>query len=165
MLFRSEYTVGADGTFDAASERVLLEIPHPDEQNHNGGNLVMGSDGLLYIATGDGGGRGDPKRNAQNLDSLLGKILRIDPRPSGAQPYGIPGDNPFANTADARPEIWSYGLRNPWKFSFDRLTGDLWIGDVGQDSTEEVNLVRASDGAGSGANFGWSAYEIGRAHV
>jgi glucose/arabinose dehydrogenase len=147
---------------DPGSARELLRIPQPFS-NHNGGQLEFDSDGLLYIGMGDGGGFGDPDRNAQDLGSLLGKILRIDPRPEGGKsgmsgmPYAIPPGNPFADTPGARPEIFSFGLRNPWRFSFDRETGALAIGDVGQDSREEVDLTVA--GRASGANFGWSAFE------
>ena len=153
------YRVGADGMFDPASRRVIITIPHPDETNHNGGNLVLGPDGMLYIGTGDGGGSGDPYRNAQDLTSLLGKILRIDPSTTSGDGYDIPSDNPFYAMNSKRNEIWAYGLRNPWRFSFDRVTGDLWIGDVGQNTIEEVDVLRSADGAGRGANLGWSAYE------
>ncbi len=141
---------------DPASERVLLLIDQPFA-NHNGGALAIGPDGLLWIATGDGGSGGDPQGNGQRLDTLLGKLLRIDPRPAGGAPYGIPADNPFAGSADARGETWAYGLRNPWRFSFDRATGDLWIGDVGQGSLEEVNRWPA--GSPAGPNFGWNTME------
>jgi glucose/arabinose dehydrogenase len=143
---------------DPGSERVLLLIDQPFA-NHNGGALAIGPDGLLWIATGDGGSGGDPRGNGQRLDTLLGKLLRIDPRPAGGAPYGIPADNPFAGSADARGEIWAYGLRNPWRFSFDRATGDLWIGDVGQSSLEEVNHWPA--GSPAGPNFGWNTMEAG----
>ncbi len=141
---------------DPGSERVLLLIDQPFA-NHNGGALATGPDGLLWIATGDGGSGGDPQGNGQRLDTLLGKLLRIDPRPAGGAPYGIPADNPFAGSADARAEIWAYGLRNPWRFSFDRATGDLWIGDVGQSSLEEVDHWPA--GSPAGPNFGWNTME------
>jgi glucose/arabinose dehydrogenase len=147
-------------TVDASSRRTLLELPHPDP-HHNGGQLAFGRDHMLYVAIGDGGGhRGDgrvqvPGGNSQSLDNLYGKIVRIDPRPSGARPYSIPGDNPLAAGGGA-PEIWQYGLRNPWRFSFDRATGDLWIGDVGQDHWEEVNVLPAGR---SGANFGYPLLE------
>jgi glucose/arabinose dehydrogenase len=143
-------------TVDPASRRVVLRV-HEPFPNHNGGLLMFGPDRLLYIGLGDGGSEGDPDRNGQNLETLLGKLLRIDPRPYGGKPYSIPASNPFVNRAGARPEIYSYGLRNPWRFSFDRLTGNLAIGDVGQDRWEEVDLVRR--GQGRGANFGWSAFE------
>lgn len=154
----AEYAVGSDGTFDPASRRVLLTIDQP-YANHNGGGVVIGPDGLLYIGTGDGGAADDPERRALNVSTLLGKMLRIDPTPSGDQPYTIPSDNPFVDVSGARPEIWSVGLRNPWRFSFDRTTGDLWIADVGQNEVEEINAAWASDGAGRGLNFGWSAFE------
>jgi glucose/arabinose dehydrogenase len=143
-------------TVDPSSRRVVLRVAQPFP-NHNGGLLTFGPDGLLYIGLGDGGSEGDPRRNGQSLATLLGKILRIDPRAHGGRPYSIPASNPFANRKGARPEIYSYGLRNPWRFSFDRLTGDLSIGDVGQDRFEEIDLV--GRGHGSGANFGWSAFE------
>jgi glucose/arabinose dehydrogenase len=147
---------------DAGSERLVLRMPD-DESNHNGGQLQFGPDGLLYVGTGDGGGGGDrhgPRGNAQDLGSLLGKILRIDPRASGGRPYTVPSSNPFVDRAGARGEIYSYGLRNPWRFSFDRKTGDLVIGDVGQEAWEEIDFVRR--GKGRGANFGWRPFE-GRA--
>ena len=125
--------------------------------NHNGGNLVFGPDGYLYIGLGDGGSGGDPHGNAQSLGTLLGKMLRIDPRPSGDSPYGIPPDNPFVDTQGARAEIWAYGLRNPWRYSFDRSTGDLWIGDVGQSAWEEVDRQPASSDGGE--NYGWNVRE------
>ena len=143
---------------DPASERILLRIEQP-YANHNGGALAIGPDGLLWIATGDGGSGGDPQGNGQRLDTLLGKLLRIDPRPAGGAPYAIPADNPFAGRAAGRcsAEIWAYGLRNPWRFSFDRATGDLWIGDVGQSSWEEVDRWPA--GSPAGPNFGWNTME------
>ncbi|MCL4288434.1 MAG: PQQ-dependent sugar dehydrogenase, partial [Thermoleophilia bacterium] len=131
-----------------------VDQPYP---NHNGGLVLFGPDGKLYIGLGDGGGKGDPERRGLDLSTLLGKILRIDPRPDGDEPYTIPADNPFADTPGARPEIYSYGLRNPWRFAFDAETGDLSIGDVGQYEQEEIDLV--ARGEGSGANFGWSAWE------
>jgi glucose/arabinose dehydrogenase len=145
---------------DPASERVLLVIDQP-YANHNGGALAMGPDGLLWIATGDGGSGGDPLDAGQRLDTLLGKLLRIDPRPAGGAPYGIPADNPLVGRADgrqeARGEIWAHGLRNPWRFSFDRATGDLWVADVGQNAIEEVNRWPA--GSPAGPNFGWNTME------
>lgn len=153
------FDVGPDGTFDPASQRIIITIPHPEMANHNGGSLVLGPDNMLYIGTGDGGGSGDPFRNAQNLTSLLGKILRIDVSSTARGGYNIPADNPFYAMSSKRNEIWAYGLRNPWRFSFDRLTGDLWIGDVGEHNREEIDVVLAGDGSGRAANFGWSAYE------
>jgi glucose/arabinose dehydrogenase len=142
---------------DPGSETRLLFIDQPYD-NHNGGALAFGPDGFLYIATGDGGSGGDPHGNGQSLGTLLGKILRIDvDRTDGGGEYGIPPDNPFASRAGAEPEIWLYGLRNPWRMSFDRLTDDLWIGDVGQNEWEEVDVARA--GAGGGANYGWNVME------
>jgi glucose/arabinose dehydrogenase len=152
-----EYAMRPDGTADPASRRELLTIAQP-YPNHNGGEILTGPDGLLYLGFGDGGAGGDPERYALNLGSRLGKILRIDPAPSGGQPFTIPADNPFA-AGGGLPEIWSYGLRNPWRFSFDPATGDLWVADVGQNEVEEVSLAPAVDGAGRGTNFGWSAFE------
>jgi glucose/arabinose dehydrogenase len=153
-----EYAVAADGTFDPASRRVLLEIDQP-YPNHNGGNVTIGPDGMLYIGMGDGGSADDPERHALNVSSLLGKILRIDPTPLSGSPYTVPADNPFVDVAGAAPEIWSVGVRNPWRFSFDSATGDLWIADVGQNQVEEIDVAWAADGAGRGVNFGWSAFE------
>ena len=138
----------------AGSARLVLNINHRANANHNGGQLqFLGN--LLYISTGDGGSGGDPPNNAQNVDSLLGKILRIDPRPSGGQPFSIPADNPFVGKP-GRDEIFSYGFRNPWRFSFD-TAGNLYIGDVGQDSWEEVDYTpRSSPGL---ENYGWNVYE------
>jgi glucose/arabinose dehydrogenase len=141
------------------SARQLLFQDQP-EANHNGGQLAFGPDGLLYVGLGDGGGGDDQHGsigNGQNLGTLLGKILRIDPRPSGGKPYGIPAGNPFVGRRGAKPEIYAWGLRNPWRFSFDRATGDLTIGDVGQDHVEEVDF--RTQGTGRGANFGWRAWE------
>jgi glucose/arabinose dehydrogenase len=148
------YTVGDDGSFDRSSERELL---HMDDfaSNHNGGLLLFGPDRQLYIGTGDGGLADDPKRNGQNVDSLLGKILRIDPRPSDGRPYTVHSPGPLG--AGALPEICDYGLRNPWRFSFDRSTGSLLIGDVGQNTQEEIDYVPADHVCGN--NFGWSAFE------
>ena len=154
----AEYAVADDGTFDAATPRVLLTIDQP-YANHNGGNVAIGPDGLLYIGMGDGGSGGDPERHALDLSSLLGKILRIDPAPGDGVEYTVPPDNPFVGVDGALPEIWSVGLRNPWRFSFDGGTGDLWIADVGQGDWEEVDVARAAEGGGRGVNFGWSAFE------
>jgi hypothetical protein len=146
--------------FDTSSYREVITIPQPFA-NHNGGQLAFGPDRLLYIGTGDGGSADDPERSALDLSSRLGKILRIDPAPSGDTSFTVPPDNPFVDTPNADPTIWSYGLRNPWRFSFDSLTGDLWIGDVGQETFEEINVAGATDGrdAGRGLSFGWSALE------
>jgi glucose/arabinose dehydrogenase len=135
--------------------RLLLKIDQP-YANHNGGQIAFGPDGLLYIGMGDGGSGGDPQNRAQDLDSLLGKILRIDvDRRGGGLQYGIPDDNPFRG--EGRGEIYAYGLRNPWRFSFDRDRGDLWIGDVGQNEIEEIDY--SPKGGARGDNFGWNAFE------
>src|SRR5919197_3783068 len=158
-----EYKRASEDRADAGSARQFIFQRQP-EPNHNGGLLLFGPDNLLYVGFGDGGGGGDQhgeRGNAQDLGTLLGKILRIDPRPSGGRPYRIPSSNPFVNRRGARGEIYSYGLRNPWRFSFDRATGDLTIGDVGQDQWEEVDFVRRDKG--KGANFGWRPFE-GRSH-
>jgi glucose/arabinose dehydrogenase len=152
---------------DASTARRVLRIGQP-AGNHNGGMLAFGPDRLLYIGTGDGGGANDQfgsRGNAQSLSTLLGKLLRIDPRPSGRRPYRVPTSNPFAGRAGARGEIYSYGLRNPWRFSFDRRTGDLTIGDVGQNAVEEVNFVPRPAGGGKGANFGWRPFEGTRRNI
>ncbi len=143
---------------DLANPTCVEVLSIPDfAGNHNGGMIEFGSDGLLYIGTGDGGGGGDPQRTAQNPASLLGKFLRIDvDNKAGGKEYGIPATNPFAAGGGA-PEIFMLGLRNPWRWSFDRGTGDLWIGDVGQGQFEELHVVRAADQRG--ANLGWSVYE------
>ena len=149
------------GVFDPSSRREVLTVAQP-YSNHNGGQLAFGPDQLLYIGLGDGGSGGDPGRHALDLGSRLGKILRIDPVAGGDQPFTVPADNPFVATAGADPTIWAYGLRNPWRFSFDGPTGDLWIADVGQNDWEEINRAAAAENrldAGRGANFGWSAIE------
>ncbi|MFC6536392.1 PQQ-dependent sugar dehydrogenase [Nonomuraea salmonea] len=138
----------------ATARRDVLKVDQP-YANHNGGQLAFGPDGHLYIALGDGGSGGDPEGNGQDLGTLLGKILRIDPR--GDEPYAVPRDNPFVGRSGARPEIWAYGLRNPWRFTFDRESGDLWIGDVGQNAWEEVD--REPAGSKGGANYGWNLRE------
>jgi glucose/arabinose dehydrogenase len=140
-----------------ASLRNLVTIPHPVHDNHYGGQLQFGPEGNLFVSTGDGGGSNDPERNAQDLSSPLGKILRLNPNPSGLLPYTVP-ENPFVATSGAEPLVWSYGLRNPFRFSFDKLTGDLWIGDVGQSKREEIDFA-AWPGLGAGANYGWSCRE------
>jgi glucose/arabinose dehydrogenase len=138
---------------DPDSELALLRIQQP-YPNHNGGDVKFGPDGMLYVGTGDGGSGGDPQGNGQSLDTLLGKLLRIDV--DGGQPYAIPADNPFVGQ-DTLPEIWAYGLRNPWRFSFDRLTSDLYIADVGQNMWEEINFQPAE--STGGVNYGWNLRE------
>jgi glucose/arabinose dehydrogenase/soluble lytic murein transglycosylase-like protein len=151
-----EVALDGDGVV-AGSRRTLLVVPD-FAPNHNGGDLVLGPDGFLYYTMGDGGGTGDPKGTGQNPHDLLGDILRIDPtRPSGNKPYGIPADNPFADGKRGAPEVWAYGLRNPWRMSFDRQTKDVWIADVGQNKIEEIDFLHA--GAPGGANFGWNVME------
>ncbi len=151
----SRFSVSSDAPdlADPESEHVLLEVPQP-YSNHNGGQLVFGRDGYLYVGLGDGGSRGDPRSNGQDVSTLLGTILRIDVSSAdGEDGYVAPPDNPFVGRADTREEIWAYGLRNPWRFSFDRETGDLWAADVGQNLYEEVNLIRP------GRNYGWNTME------
>ena len=153
-----EYRRSADpNRADPASGRNVLSIPHPTYDNHFGGQLQFGPDGWLYVSVGDGGGGGDQDDNAQDLNTLLGKLLRIDPRGVGDGQHGIPPDNPFAGSAPGLDEIYAIGLRNPWRFSFDRTSGALTVGDVGQDLWEEANYL--APGAGRGANFGWRRYE------
>ena len=152
----AEYRASADPNVAGTAETVLLTIPHPGQSNHNGGMLAFGPDGFLYIGTGDGGSGNDPPNNAQNIEVLLGKVLRIDvdhPDTVAGTPYSSPADNPFVGRA-GRDEIFSLGWRNPWRFSFDRLTGQAWVADVGQSAREEVNspLVK-------GGNHGWRVYE------
>jgi glucose/arabinose dehydrogenase len=154
-----EFTRSADDPdkIDPTSARTVLAIPD-FASNHNAGMIEFGSDGYLYVATGDGGGAGDPDRNGQNTHALLAKILRIDvDHPSGGKPYGIPADNPFADGVAGAPEVWLYGVRNPWRWTFDRKTGDMWIADVGQNQIEELDVLDAGHQAGT--NLGWSVYE------
>ena len=151
----ARYSVSVDpNRADSASGVILLTITQPFS-NHNGGQLQFGPDGYLYISIGDGGSGGDPQNNGQNLGNLLGKILRIDV--DSGFPFAVPADNPFVGVGGAREEIWSYGFRNPWRFSFDRLTGDLFIGDVGQASWEEIDFQPA--GSTGGENYGWRLME------
>ena len=150
-----QYSMGGGRSVVGSARRVLF-VSQP-YANHNGGNIAFGPDGDLYLGLGDGGSEGDPLGNGQALGTLLGKLIRIDPHPSAGKAYTIPADNPFAGRAGVRPEIWAYGLRNPWRFSFDRLTGDLWIGDVGQNTWEEVDFQ--ADGSKGGQNYGWSCFE------
>jgi glucose/arabinose dehydrogenase len=143
---------------DAASKQVVMTIPHPGQSNHNGGKLNFGTDGYLYFATGDGGGAGDQPNNAQNGNSLLGKMLRINVSIGTSAPfYTVPNDNPFVSNANVLDEIWALGLRNPFRWSFDRSNGAMWIGDVGQGQKEEINHRTAAQSAG--ANYGWRCYE------
>jgi glucose/arabinose dehydrogenase len=148
------FTAADHASTAVATAEVVLRFKQPFE-NHNGGWLGFGPDGMLYIGNGDGGSGNDPNNNGQALDTLLGKILRIDVSPPTG--YQVPADNPFVGTKDAKPEIWAYGVRNPWRCSFDRKTGDFWMGDVGQNAWEEVNFM--PKGKGAGANYGWRLRE------
>jgi glucose/arabinose dehydrogenase len=156
----AEYGVDSEDpdVADAASERILLQFDQPFA-NHNGGAVVFGDDGMLYIATGDGGSGGDPQGNGRRLDTFLAKVLRIDVDTPPTDPdaaYTIPADNPFLDVAGAMPEIWLTGLRNPWRMRFDGITGDMWIGDVGQGAWEEIDVAPAGVG---GLDFGWNVME------
>jgi glucose/arabinose dehydrogenase len=149
--FIARVPTNADGTsFDVAHEQPVLSLDQP-YTNHNGGNIIFGPDGYLYFGLGDGGSGGDPGNRAQNLGVWFGKMLRIDV--VGQTTYAVPPDNPFVGNAAAKPEVWAYGLRNPWRWSFDRATGQLWAGDVGQNVWEEVDIV------GKGGNYGWNQCE------
>lgn len=154
-----EFHAPSNTSANPFSRRTVIVIPHPGESNHNGGQLQFGPDGLLYISTGDGGGGDDNHDNARHLNVLLGKILRIDPHEHGSRPYTVPTSNPFVGRG-GRDEIYSYGLRNPWRFSFDSANGNLVIGDVGQSAWEEVDYVTPQRAKGS--YFGWPTWE-GRA--
>ncbi len=145
--------VGDDG-IDPEQRRTVLQLDQP-YANHNGGDIAVGPDGLLYLGLGDGGGAGDPLEAGQDLTTPLGALLRVDPQ--GAEPYGVPDDNPFVDDEGAADEIYAYGLRNPWRFSFDEETDELWIADVGQDEREEVNVQPRDEAAG--ANYGWNLME------
>jgi glucose/arabinose dehydrogenase len=155
----AEFRASSTTRADASSQRRLLHIDQPFA-NHNGGMLAFGPDGFLYIGMGDGGSGGDPQNNGQSLDTLLGKILRIDV--DGGSPYSSPSDNPFAGRSGARREIWDYGLRNPWRFSFDRATGAMFIGDVGQQEFEEIDVEPKASG---GRNYGWRQMEGSRCYT
>jgi hypothetical protein len=147
------YRVSADpDVADAGSAELVLHVDQP-ASNHNGGQIAFGPDGMLYVGMGDGGGGGDVQNHGQNRSTLLGALLRLDVR---TLPYAIPADNPFAGSVDDRPEIWGYGLRNPWRFSFDHVAGDLYIGDVGQGEWEEINAVAADEAP---VNYGWRIME------
>jgi glucose/arabinose dehydrogenase len=138
-----------------AKRREILKVNQP-AANHNGGEVIFGPDNMLYIGLGDGGNQGDPQDRGQNLNDILAKILRINPVRQGASPYSVPADNPFVSNQQARPETWMYGLRNPWRFTFDRSNGDMWIGDVGQNAFEEIDYAAAGE---KGINWGWSQVE------
>lgn len=154
----ARYVAAEDGSIDPGSELVVLEQEQP-YSNHNGGAIRFGPDRLLYLGLGDGGSSGDPQDNAQDRGSLLGSVIRIDvSNASQDAPYAIPSDNPFLDQADARDEVWAYGLRNPWRMSFDPVTGDLWAGDVGQGEWEEIDILRA------GENYGWPMFEGDSCH-
>ena len=148
------YTVSADPDVADPQSMMLVLAQDQPASNHNGGQITFGPDGMLYLFFGDGGGSGDPQGNAQNLNSLLGKVLRLDV--DNAAPYAIPASNPFRNQANRRGEIWAYGLRNPWRNAFDRIGGRLYIADVGQNRLEEVNVVPAN---AAGVNYGWDRME------
>ncbi|HUR91054.1 MAG TPA: PQQ-dependent sugar dehydrogenase [Gemmatimonadaceae bacterium] len=156
LVERYTATSASSNTADPASAQTIIGIPHPTNTNHNGGQLVFGPDGFLYIGTGDGGAGNDPPNNAQNRNVLLGKILRLDVNPASSAAYSIPTSNPFVSQSGARGEIWAYGLRNPWRFSFDRGSSTIYIGDVGQNSREEIDAVALTP---SGRNFGWRIME------
>ena len=153
-LVIAEYSASpANSNTASTTEKILLTIPHPTNANHNGGMLAFGPEGYLYIGVGDGGSGDDPPNNAQNKNVLLGKILRIDVN-STTTPYVVPPDNPFLGADEGRDEIFAYGMRNPWRFSFDRLSGQQWVGDVGQGAREEVDTPIVS-----GGNYGWRIFE------
>ena len=142
----------------STAEQIIITVAQPFE-NHNGGMIAFGPDNFLYIGLGDGGSGGDPFNNGQNTGVLLGKLLRIDVSQTALAPYGIPPLNPYVGQLGKREEIWSIGLRNPWRYSFDRQSGDLYIADVGQSAREEVNASTSANGAGKGINYGWNVME------
>ncbi len=150
----SKFIAGKDGlSAEQSTEVVLLEVAQP-WGNHNGGTVLFGNDGFLYVGIGDGGASNDPQKNGQNKKTLLASIIRIDPnKTSGEKMYSIPIDNPFVNEESARPELWAIGMRNPWRMSFDKETGELWVGDVGQNKWEEIDIVE------KGKNYGWNIRE------
>ena len=153
----ASYTVSGDpDRADAASGVIRFTVPQPYD-NHNGGHILFGPDGFLYMGIGDGGSGGDPDGHGQDRSELLGSLLRLDV--SGTSGYAIPADNPLVGVAGTRGELWNWGLRNPWRFAFDRSTGDLYIADVGQSAREEVDVSTAASGAGRGVNYGWSIME------
>lgn len=153
----ASYQVSADADrADAGSAVIRLTVSQPYD-NHNGGHIAFGPEGLLYMGIGDGGSAGDPDGHGQERNDLLGSILRLDV--SGATDYTIPASNPFVGVADTRGELWNWGLRNPWRFSFDRSNGDLYIGDVGQGEREEIDVATAASGGGKGLNYGWNIME------
>ena len=158
----SEFPVTEAAPITIGAERKVLHLNHPTFGNHNGGNIAFGPDGYLYIGTGDGGGSDDPRNNAQSKKSLLGKMLRIDPAPDGNKAYTNPPDNPYVGRK-GKDEIWAKGLRNPWRWSFDRDTDDLWIGDVGQNQFEEIDFQPASSDGGE--NYGWRRMEGFHQHI
>jgi len=156
-----QYRVSADrNVADPSSGALVLAIPHRLAANHNGGLAAFGPDGMLYLGTGDGGGGGDPQGNGQNPAALLGKLLRIDV--DNGSPYAIPADNPFVGRTDARGEVWSLGLRNPWRFAFDPATARLYVADVGQNRIEEVSVAGAAEG---GVNYGWNLMEGNECYI
>lgn len=152
------YRIDADGRVVAGDDREILFVDHPDSIQHHGGAFGFGADGMLYVGLGDGGGLGDPRENAQDPSTLLGKVLRIDPTPDGDEPYRVPADNPFVDDDGVAPEIWLLGVRNPFRLSSDPATGDIWLGDVGQSCWEEINRLPTGPGSG-GFNLGWNLKE------
>jgi glucose/arabinose dehydrogenase len=161
VIARYRVSAGSADVADPNSEQIVITIPHPTNNNHNGGDLAFspqaGQEGFLYAGTGDGGAGNDPPNNSQNPNQLLGKILRLDVETGNPTTYTIPADNPFATSTTFRHEIWAYGVRNPWRFTFDRQTHDLYIADVGQGAVEEVDFQPAADAGGE--NYGWRVWE------